>query len=1265
MSLTFAAVATNIGVSIGSMVLSKLLAPDSDEQIPEAYKEDEDIPTVDQGRTIPKVFGTVMIKSPNLVWFGDSKIIPAGISQLKCEYYSYSFSGIYGSYSNNVVAHEPDFDTPIHWKTDPRVPSGDFVAYKNYLGLHMAVCIAPAKITVIKVLGRTIWTEGDPEGLYSPSDILGGTTPTGLHKVIKPSFYTGNPEGGGIAGYFSISNNLLRDPPTFTDDYLASVLPTDYPVPSFKGVTTVTSRKMYLGIKPTPDPWEFIVTSNNSEGDWLLAYAEVEVPDFITTTAATSQVVTLNGQINSGMDTTNGVTITGFSPNTVVSFDLAPYVDVDSNTSWSIKYDLKFNTGFNVSKADGSTTYFGAGVIAEKVDRQNARRTWDSVSDRSISGSTQYTFWLPDNNFSDNGDFDMDVIVTHGGASSGNISAFTYNPVHIVRDCLLNTEWGLSSSTIQLDDAAGSTFEASAIQAHSEGFGLSILWNKSEQVESLISRVLRVIDGVLFEDPDTGLFQLHLNRESTQTEKNNAPVFDESNIIEVLEYDKTAPAETINEVTVQYKDQGTGTLQSVTVQDLAGIVSQGEVVAKTFSYTELPSRSMALRVAQRELDFRSNPLTKVIFTVNRAAYNLNKSNIFKFSWAAYGVSSETYKVITIDYGDRSSGIIQVTALIDVFSLPDNSYALDTEAVSTTEDTLPASVTEVLVTEAAYYEVNFSNQFLFNEAASLPDFGRLSVSAGSPSPNTYQHDIYLNVDTSVDEGTYDLIKESSGFTSHTSISVELTPVSTSLYYNSALDSSVQVNNLAYLANPDGAGGFTSFEVVEITSVDPDTLEIVMTRGMLDTIPQLHLFGTQLWFSGQNLTVLDKDVENLTTSAVKLPTTNSGGEQDPNSAFEFSVTTDQRYHRPYPPADLKVNSEYFPEIIYGGLTLSWKHRDRTQQLQYVNTYQTDEDIGPESGVSYTLNIYDEADLLILTDDTITSNAYAFTTSAELALSAGADTYDSKALEVAPVAYYPLDEVSGSVAEDKSANSLDAVIASMDSYNQSGLLLSDNVFGFLSTNPSKVTHTNHGLLDIVTGDIVLECWMQSSESAAGILINNGGSASDNGTYMLIMLSTGKPRFTFYRGSGSNEYYTVDAAIDLYDGLPHMITFKHTWGDSASSQFVVDGSVQPGTWTGQDGSGTPVSSSTGLGIGIGAFGTYPYTGLLGKVWIGNIAETLSHTQEKYALGTEVQGVLNGSLRFELSSFRGGVESMQKYNHTVSRGGYGFSYGENYGGLL
>lgn len=36
---------------------------------------DMEVPTAEEGRAIPVVFGTVLLKSPNIVWYGDLRYV--------------------------------------------------------------------------------------------------------------------------------------------------------------------------------------------------------------------------------------------------------------------------------------------------------------------------------------------------------------------------------------------------------------------------------------------------------------------------------------------------------------------------------------------------------------------------------------------------------------------------------------------------------------------------------------------------------------------------------------------------------------------------------------------------------------------------------------------------------------------------------------------------------------------------------------------------------------------------------------------------------------------------------------------------------------------------------------------------------------------------------------------------------------------------------------------------------------------------------------
>ncbi len=57
---------------IVTAVLSYVLAPKPKVQnATPASLQDFDVPTADDGRPVPVVFGTVVIRGPNVVWYGD------------------------------------------------------------------------------------------------------------------------------------------------------------------------------------------------------------------------------------------------------------------------------------------------------------------------------------------------------------------------------------------------------------------------------------------------------------------------------------------------------------------------------------------------------------------------------------------------------------------------------------------------------------------------------------------------------------------------------------------------------------------------------------------------------------------------------------------------------------------------------------------------------------------------------------------------------------------------------------------------------------------------------------------------------------------------------------------------------------------------------------------------------------------------------------------------------------------------------------------
>ncbi|MGE4366216.1 hypothetical protein [Thermomonas sp.] len=64
-----------IGIMIVSALLSYALAPKPQPPKP-ASITDFDVPTAEEGREIPVVFGTVWVTGPNVLWYGDLGTAP-------------------------------------------------------------------------------------------------------------------------------------------------------------------------------------------------------------------------------------------------------------------------------------------------------------------------------------------------------------------------------------------------------------------------------------------------------------------------------------------------------------------------------------------------------------------------------------------------------------------------------------------------------------------------------------------------------------------------------------------------------------------------------------------------------------------------------------------------------------------------------------------------------------------------------------------------------------------------------------------------------------------------------------------------------------------------------------------------------------------------------------------------------------------------------------------------------------------------------------
>lgn len=512
------------------------------------------------------------------------------------------------------------------------------------------------------------------------------------------------------------------------------------------------------------------------------------------------------------------------------------------------------------------------------------------------------------------------------------------NPAHIVYECLTNTEWGMGYPTAAIDT---DSFTLAGNALFDESFGLCMVWNRQDTIESFIRTVLDHCGGVLYVKPSDGKFALKLIRDDYDA--TTLPLFDPSNVIEVADYQRQAWGETVNEITIVYRDVDSNRDASVTVQDLANITTQGAVLSQTRQYPGIPSSFLAGRVAQRDLNAVATPLGKVRLRVNRAAWNLVPGDVFRLSWPDLGISQVVYRVIEVNRGTLQDGSISIEAAEDVFGLPDAVYVEEQlgEWQDPTTDPAPAPYRRMV--EAPYWELARTLS-----AADLdyldPLACYLQTVASRPSGDALNYEINARV------GAADFEERAAGeFCPTATLSVPIGKTTTTIAFGEA-------ENVDLVA--PGGYALIGDEVVKVVGYDLAAGTATIARGILDTVPAEHAAGARIWFADAFAGVDQTEYAAAEVVDVKLLPRTGRGELPLADAPTDSITMAQRQHRPYPPGLFRINAQAYPAYLTdpATITVSWAHRDRLSQTAYL-VEQGEGNIGPEAGTTYTLEVYDD--------------------------------------------------------------------------------------------------------------------------------------------------------------------------------------------------------------------------------------------------------------------------------------------------------------------
>lgn len=538
------------------------------------------------------------------------------------------------------------------------------------------------------------------------------------------------------------------------------------------------------------------------------------------------------------------------------------------------------------------------------------------------------------------------------GALGGiNIIGQDLNPMEVLFQAFNLEFGGLGVPDTLLDIPS---MLAAAQTLFDEGNGMSIIVSSPNSGKDIANEVLRQVDGLMYQDPQTGKMVLKLIRPDYTV--GDLPVFDESNVLTVRQFTSKLWEDTINQVRVTYTNKDKGYEKGTAmVQDLANISAQERIRAITQAYPGVTNGQLAVDLATRDLAQGSVPLMSVLLEMDRNGASLRPGDPFVWAWDAYGIEQVVMRVKNFDLGALNDNRIAVEATQDEFAVGLTIFAPPDSSGSgpLIPDSPASELTTRVVFEAPYFFAAASDIGLTAEQALV------GVSA-VPSAGAESFDAHISTNT-VD---YELSGEGIVFAPSGTITAAISAtagITTGSIGSLTVTTGDEIEAVTAADNAGGAGlfmiGSELFAHQGVTDNGDGTLTLAnVRRALLDTIPAAHALGARAWFMSAD-NVIDAPQTFDAAIRVKLtPTTFTDALSVAAAPFD-ALTLTKRAARPLMPENIKFDGGTAfttPASPIGSKTITWSNRSRTAAVvRGITDSATANETGQETILRYRLN------------------------------------------------------------------------------------------------------------------------------------------------------------------------------------------------------------------------------------------------------------------------------------------------------------------------
>lgn len=782
--------------------------------------------------------------------------------------------------------------------------------YKFYAGFALTIATFVDKLRRVKI-GDKVAYEGNSDG----SSVI---------SINKKELF-GTKAEGDVVGDFKLARG---EPDQIIDPYLSSVMGAN--MPANRGVSQLIGRKPWMGNNPYMKDIEVrgerVFVLDDGSVQWYVEKAGIPTTDII---GGDSQYdfSALYAHDTPGYNSDEAtVVLTNGSSFTIIA-NSGGYSQFSAPYPWLCT--------LNISK-DGAPPI---PYWPDTFDSPEEALTYAQSNPFVITGDGTYKIYLADADtaaYNNRGSFNFTV--------QGIDNAYDINPAHLIRESLTNTEWGFGYSADEIDDTS---FVQAADTLYAESFGLSYFWNDDSDLSTVINKVLDHIDGNLYVDPETLTWKLTLNRDD----------YDPDTLIElslhnevsvISDYKRPQFQDLVNQITINFYDTSSSGNGSVTHTDSALFLQQGVLVAKAIDYMMCRKRSLAASLLERELAIKSSPLASCTITCTSAARSLRRGSVFKLTAAEYNFNSTIMRVLEINRGDGKTKALKIKCVEDRFAYA--NAIIDAGQFEPPGAAAPMVVDDRVLMELPYAILvqQFGATDVDSQLANAPEIGLFGIVAARPDNAAQFADIY------VDAGSGYEIAERQDFCPSARLDGAV----------GLLDSTCTFKDMDDFEEIEGTVLFmVDNEIMAYGSLDTSSGATTgLLRGLFDTLPAEHTDNARVYFIEAWLDGPDTQYADGESINVKLLTKTSLGYLDISAAPADTLTFQGRASRPYPPANVQIDSTLYPSSATGVFTVTWAHRNRQSQ-QDVPVAWTETSVTPAANIRYTLQFFDDTNTLLV--------------------------------------------------------------------------------------------------------------------------------------------------------------------------------------------------------------------------------------------------------------------------------------------------------------